>query len=73
MARKHSRAVLRAAIIAAFVGTLIVMINHGDHILQEPVCPHFTIKAALSYLTPFVVSLVTSMLATREAVTDRRG
>jgi hypothetical protein len=60
-------------VIAAVVGTAIVLINHGDHILLEPICHRFYAKAALSYVTPFVVSLLSSVLASREAVTERRA
>lgn len=60
------RATLRAALIALAVGTALVLINHGDHIAMEPICPHFYLKAALSYLTPFLVSLFSTLLASRD-------
>ncbi len=56
---------VRALWIAAGVGTLLLLINHGDHLLQEPLCPHFFLKAGLTYLTPLLVSLVSSELASR--------
>lgn len=59
--------VVRAIWIALVVGTLLLLINHGDHLLREPVCPHFFLKAALTYLTPLMVSLVSSELAARRA------
>lgn len=58
-------AVVRATWIALVVGTLLLLINHGDHLLREPLCPHFFLKAALTYLTPLMVSLVSSELAAR--------
>jgi hypothetical protein len=58
-------AVVRAIWIALGVGTLLLLINHGDHLLREPVCPHFFLKVALTYLTPLMVSLVSSSLAAR--------
>ncbi len=60
------RATSRAAMIALVVGTVLVLINHGDHIAMEPICPHFYLKATLSYLTPFLVSLFTTILAMRD-------
>ncbi|MBA3817833.1 MAG: nitrate/nitrite transporter NrtS [Deltaproteobacteria bacterium] len=49
--------------IAVVVGTVIVLINHGDHLRSEPICKRFCLKVALSYLTPLLVSLVTARLA----------
>ncbi len=56
---------VRAIWIALGVGTLLLLINHGDHLLQEPVCRHFYLKAALTYVMPLLVSLVSSELAAR--------
>lgn len=53
----------RALLIAAIVGTALVAINHGDHLLQEPVCDHFFLKCALCYAVPFLVSMVSAVLA----------
>lgn len=60
-------AVARALWIAAGVGTFLLVINHGDHLLREPLCPHFYLKAGLTYLTPFFVSLLSNELAARRA------
>ncbi len=60
------RASIRAALIALVVGTGLVLINHGDHIAMEPICPHFYLKATLSYVTPFLVSLFSTLLASRD-------
>ncbi|MGE0397038.1 MAG: nitrate/nitrite transporter NrtS [Kofleriaceae bacterium] len=57
----------RALWIAAGVGTFLLVINHGDHLLREPLCPHFYLKAGLTYLTPFFVSLLSNELAARRA------
>ena len=59
------RAVVRALAIALIVGSLLVLVNHGDHLRHEPSCVHFYPKVALSYATPFVVSLVSTALASR--------
>ncbi len=63
--------IVRAAVIAVVVGSTLVLINHGDHLADEPTCPHFYLKVALSYVTPAIVSVVTARLATRG--TDRRS
>lgn len=57
--------VIRAIGIALVVGTVLVLINHADHLADEPTCERFYLKVALTYLTPAVVSLVTARLATR--------
>lgn len=50
---------------AAVVGTVLVLINHGDHLEHEPVCDGFYLKCGLSYAVPFTVSIVSAMLAGR--------
>jgi len=57
--------VARAAVISLVVGTALVLVNHGDHLAGEAVCEHFYLKCTLSYLTPFVVSLVSAAMAER--------
>lgn len=63
MIRRH---VVRALLIALVVGTMLVLINHGDHLADEPVCAHFFLKVGLSYLIPAIVSLVSSRLADQD-------
>lgn len=53
----------RALIVSVIVGTVLVMINHGDHIEKEPVCDHFYLKGALCYVVPFLVSIISAMMA----------
>ena len=55
----------RACIIAFLVGTILVLINHGDHIEMEPVCDYFFLKCGLSYCVPFSVSMVSGLLSAR--------
>jgi hypothetical protein len=57
---------LRATIVALVVGTMLIMINHGDHLLQEPHCRAFYLKLGLTYLVPFAVSLYSSLAAARK-------
>lgn len=52
-------------IIAAVVGTVLILINHGDHLAKEPVCDAFFAKCALCYFVPFAVSMVSAVLAAR--------
>jgi len=65
--REH---LLRAIVIAAIVGTILVAINHGDHLENEPVCDFFFLKTGLCYLVPFGVSLFSALWAMRN---DRRA
>jgi hypothetical protein len=60
------RALVRALLLASVVGSALVLINHGDHLLMEPVCDRFFLKVSLSYLVPFAVSLVSTSLAVRD-------
>lgn len=57
---------LRALVLAVVVGSTLVLINHGDHLLSEPICEGFSLKVGLSYVTPFVVSLASTALAERD-------
>lgn len=66
------RAVGRAFVLAALVGSTLVLINHGDHLMSEPVCDRFFLKCALSYITPFVVSLLSTALASADRRRDGR-
>lgn len=64
---------VRAACLAAVVGSVLVLINHGDHLAAEPVCAGFYWKLALSYAVPFVVSLISTRLAQGDARRSARG
>lgn len=68
MARLYLRRLTRAHIgrglvISAVVGTLLLLLNHGDHLLSEPMCPHFFLKLAGCYVVPLVVSLTSVLLS----------
>ncbi len=66
--KKIVRANLRRAIIIALVvGTALLLINHGDHLGDEPVCSHFYLKACGMYAVPFLVSIVSAIFAARES------
>ena len=59
----------RALVVAGVVGSALLLINHGDHLGDEPVCSHFFVKGALCYLVPFLVSLGSAVVAARERAT----
>ncbi len=58
--------VRRSLILSAFVGTLLVMINHGNRILYGHFGTTCAVQSGLTYLVPYCVSTVTSVLAYRE-------
>ena len=62
-----ARTVARATVLAAVVGSVLVIINHGDHLAREPTCPGFYWKLGLSYAVPFTVSFVSTLLAHGDA------
>jgi hypothetical protein len=59
----------RSAWIALVVGTLLALINHGDHLLRGHVTLAIALKIALTYTVPFAVAtwsaLVNSRVRTR--------
>lgn len=67
LAIARSKPVLkRAAVIALIVGTLLALINHGDTLLTGTLSTADITKILLTYLVPFSVSLVSSVLAVLE-------
>jgi hypothetical protein len=46
----------RTLLIAFAVGTWLNLFNHGDELLHGVVSVPLTVKLALNYLTPFIVS-----------------
>ncbi|MBK7078123.1 MAG: nitrate/nitrite transporter NrtS [Myxococcales bacterium] len=61
------RMLVRASCLALIVGTVLMLINHGDHLAREPICAGFYWKLALSYAVPFTVSLISTLLAQGDA------
>lgn len=55
---------------AVVVGLLLVMINHGDAILDGDLTPRRLLQMGLTVLVPFAVSAFSSVGAMRDA---RRG
>ncbi len=63
----------RAVIISMIVGSVLLLINHGDHITQEPICKDFWTKCGLTYLVPFIVSMVSVGLVYRRTERLKRS
>jgi hypothetical protein len=58
----------RALVIAAVVGTFLVLVNQGDRLGE--MSPGLAIRVGVTYLTPFVVSLAGWVLACRATRRD---
>ncbi len=56
----------RAAIMAAIVGCMIAVINHGNHIWAGTMSPVGWIKVGVTFLVPYTVSTISSVLALQE-------
>lgn len=63
----------RTAIVALIVGTLLGLINHGDKLLSGTMDSTNALKIGLTYLVPFSVSLVSSVLALLERQRESQG
>jgi hypothetical protein len=55
----------RALAIALVVGTALLLINHGDHLEREPICSSFYLKCTMCYVVPFLVSMISAVLASK--------
>ena len=62
-----ARVVRRSLKIAVIVGTVLMAINHGDTIMFGEMSARDWAKCTLTFLVPYGVSTVTSVLAAREA------
>jgi hypothetical protein len=56
--------VRRSLRVAALVGTLLVVINQGDRLIDREMRPRDWVKIVLTYLVPFCVSTHASVSAT---------
>ena len=65
VARERS-VVLRALKYAAVVGSILIVINHGDAILAGDLTPERLLKMFLTTLVPYAVSTLSSVGAIRE-------
>jgi hypothetical protein len=55
----------RSARVAIVVGTLLALINHGDHLLQGRVTAVTALKIALTYTVPFAVATWSALVNSR--------
>jgi hypothetical protein len=55
----------RATLTALLVGTILTAVNHGTEFLRAGIAPGHILPIAFTYLVPFVVSLASSVSATR--------
>ncbi|WP_442505866.1 nitrate/nitrite transporter NrtS [Novipirellula sp. SH528] len=60
--------VLRALGYSVFVGTLLVVINHGDVLLNGELTTGMGRKMGLTYLVPYAVSTLSSVGAMRNSL-----
>ena len=58
--------VRRAAVMALIVGHVLAAINHGDKIVTGTLTTPDMLKIALTFLVPYTVSSVSSVMAIRE-------
>ncbi|MFN8681340.1 nitrate/nitrite transporter NrtS [Paracoccus sp. P2] len=58
--------VVRAAVIAAIVGPVLAIINHGDTLLAGELHLSEAVKIIVTFLVPYTVSTVSSVFSIRE-------
>jgi hypothetical protein len=59
------RVLKRSLKVSVFVGTILMLINHGDKILNGTIGMEILIKIAVTYCVPFCVSTYSSVSARR--------
>ena len=57
--------VRRALVMSAIVGTVLMVINHGDCMLKGHFSSNCVIKSALTFFVPYAVSTISSVQAIR--------
>lgn len=57
---------LRAIKVGVIVGTILMVINHGDTLLNGNITAGTAMKIALTYLVPYVVSTYASVCTARQ-------
>ncbi len=55
----------RSLIVTVFVGTILMIINHGDVIIEGNLTATHSFKIILTYLVPFLVSTYSSVESKR--------
>lgn len=56
----------RAAVMAIVVGCVIAVVNHGDKIASNEMTAPDWIRVGITFLVPYTVSTLSSVLALRE-------
>jgi hypothetical protein len=69
--RPGRAAIRRSLIIAAIVGSVIIIVNQGDLILDGHISPRTWLKIGVTPLVPFCVSLYGAYLAYRNALASQ--
>lgn len=62
----NQKNILTALMVAAVVGSLLNLINSYDILMEQKFSGKNTLKIILTYVTPFCVSLYSSIKATRQ-------
>jgi hypothetical protein len=62
---RNGTIIRRARLTALFVGTILTAMNHIPEFLRAGIGPGKILPIAFTYLVPFVVSLASSVSATR--------
>lgn len=65
--------VRRALLYTAVVGTILILINHGDAILQGEVSGMRLMKMALTVMVPYLVSTLSSVGAIVQFRREKSG
>ena len=60
---RRREVVRRSLRVAVLVGTILVLINHGDRIVSGAATPSDWLKMGLTYLVPYAVSTWASVSA----------
>lgn len=72
LALAFQRSVVRRALrVAAIVGVVLIVINHGDRILFGEITSRSLFQMGLTFLVPYVVSTVSSVGALRDVARQR--
>lgn len=63
----------RALLYGLAVGTLLIIINHGDALLRMEISPARLFRMALTMTVPYMVSTASSVSALRERTQGNRA
>ena len=69
----NASAVRRASAVAAVVGTILVLINHGDARLQGNLTWSRALQIALTLLVPYCISTYSSVAVLQEMAGPETG